>query len=225
MQTPFSLDSRLALCAEFVREGTKLADIGTDHAYLPVHLALAGRITSAVAADINPDPLARGRMTIEKYNVSHLVSTRLCPGLEDISADEADDIVIAGMGADTIIGIIDSALWLKDENKRLILQPMTKGERLVKYLYENGFEIISQRGCIADGKPYSVMHVRYTGQTTGCDELFTYVGKLCPENFPDDREYLLLQAKILSRRAAADIRNAELSQQITERIAQYDNNQ
>ena len=66
MQIPFSLDSRLSLCAELVRVGAKLADIGTDHAYLPVYLALSGKIESAIAADINADPLSRGKQTIDK---------------------------------------------------------------------------------------------------------------------------------------------------------------
>lgn len=218
MQTPFSLDERLNLCAGFVRSGAKLADIGTDHAYLPVSLALAGRIETAIAADINEEPLCRGTKTIDKYDVSHIVSVRLCDGLAGIGSDEADDIVIAGMGADTIIGILDAAPWLKDNSKHLILQPMTKGERLIKYLYENGFEILEQRGCIADGKPYSVMLVEYTGKTSGCEDLFTYWGKLHPELYEEDKEFLRLQANILQKRAPADSRNGELSQLIRERI-------
>lgn len=218
MQTPFSLDERLNLCAGFVRSGAKLADIGTDHAYLPVSLALSGHITSAIAADINPEPLSRGKQTIEKYDMSHLVYLRLCDGLAGISPDEADDIVIAGMGADTIIGIIDAAPWLKDAEKHLILQPMTKSERLIKYLYENGFEIKEQKACIADGKPYSVMLVHYTGKQADFDDLFTYWGKLHPELFEADKKFLELQAGILQKRAAADSRNGELSQLITERI-------
>lgn len=218
MQAPFTLDPRLRLCAEFVRFGAKLADIGTDHAYLPVALALEGKIKSAVAADINPEPLSRGSQTIEKYSASHLVSTRLCPGLEGFEPLEVDDIVIAGMGADTIIGILSAALWTRHKDIRLILQPMTKSERLIKYLYDNGFEILAQRGCIAEGKPYSVMQVAYTGNALGCDELFTYTGKLCPEEFDEDKEFLKLQAKILLKRAAGDKNYAVLAQKITERI-------
>ncbi len=218
MQSPFNLDSRLSLCADFVRVGAKLADIGTDHAYLPVKLCLDGKINSAIAADINPEPLQRGRQTIEKYSVGDKVTTRLCDGLESISPDEVTDIVIAGMGADTIIGIISSAPWLKESSKHLILQPMTKAERVVKYLYDNGFEIIKQKGCVAEGKPYCVMLVKYTGHSTPCTELFCYTGMLCPEEHPNDRLYLQLQAKILTKRAAADKRNGELAQIITERI-------
>lgn len=218
MQVPFSLDSRLSLCADFVRVGAKLADIGTDHAYLPVQLALSGKVQYAIAADINSEPLQRGRQTIEKYGAEDKVSVRLCDGLSGISPDEVSDIVIAGMGADTIINILSAAPWLKDKSKRLILQPMTKGERVIRYLYDNGFEITEQRGCIAEGKPYTVMCVEYTAHTNPCSELFTYMGKLNPGVFTEDKKYLELQANILRKRAAADKKNAELAEIITERI-------
>ena len=218
MQTPFSLDSRLTLCAGFVRAGAKLADIGTDHAYLPVQLALCGKIKSAIAADINAEPLRRGKQTIDKYNVSHIVSTRLCDGLCDFSEMEVTDIVIAGMGADTIIGIISAAEWLKNPEVRLILQPMTKSERVISYLYENGFEILEQKCCIAEGKPYTVMCVAFTGHTTPCCEYFAYTGKLCPEEHEDDKTFLLRQISILEKRSAADSRFGALAQQIKERI-------
>lgn len=217
MQSPFSLDSRLSLCAGFVRVGAKLADIGTDHAYLPVCLALENKIESAIAADINPEPLSRGKQTIEKYNVSNKVSVRLCNGLQGISSEEVTDIVIAGMGADTIIGIISDAQWLKDKDKRLILQPMTKGERVIKYLYDSGFEITEQKCCIAEGKPYTVMCVAYTGHSTPCSELFTYMGKLNPEIYKEDRAFLRMQAGILMKRSAADEKYKKLAQIISER--------
>lgn len=217
MQTPFSLDSRLTLCADFVRVGAKLADIGTDHAYLPVKLTLENKVISAIAADINPEPLSRGKQTIEKYDLQDKVQTRLCPGLEGISPDEVTDIVIAGMGADTIIGILSAAPWLKDRSKRLILQPMTKCERVIKFLYDSGFEITEQKCCIAEGKPYTVMCVEYTAHTNPCTELFTYTGKLCPELYDVDREFLQLQIKLLMKRSAADEKYRLLAEEIVKR--------
>lgn len=217
MQTPFSLDSRLSLCADFVRVGAKLADIGTDHAYLPVKLTLEGKVLTAIAADINPEPLSRGKQTIEKYNLQDKVQVRLCPGLEGISPEEVTDIVIAGMGADTIIGILSAAHWLQDPTKRLILQPMTKCERVINYLYSSGFEITQQKCCIAEGKPYTVMCVEYTAHTTPCTELFTYTGKLSPELYEDDREFLKLQKKLLMKRSAADEKYKLLAEEIAKR--------
>ena len=218
MQNPINLDTRLSLCADFVRVGAKLADVGTDHAYLPVHLALSGKIASAIAADINADPLSRGKQTIDKYDVSHLVSTRLSDGLKAFDADEVTDIVIAGMGADTIISIISNALWLKDNSKRLILQPMTKSERVITYLYDNGFEIQDQKCCIAEGKPYTVLCVRYTGHSSPCTEYFSYTGKLSPEQYAEDKKFLEKQVSILTKRSAANEDFGKLSNKIKERL-------
>ena len=94
----FSLDNRLALCADFVRDGAKVADIGTDHAYLPVWLCRIGKCDTAIAADINPLPLERGIETINNSGLNNRIEARLSNGLEKILGDEADDIVIAGMG-------------------------------------------------------------------------------------------------------------------------------
>lgn len=107
----FSLDNRLALCADFVRDGAKVADIGTDHAYLPVWLCRIGRCDTAIAADINPLPLERGIETINNSGLNNRIEARLSNGLEKISGDEADDIVIAGMG-----GVRNSSFFSTDYN-------------------------------------------------------------------------------------------------------------
>ena len=111
-----TLDSRLSLCASFVRQDSKLADIGTDHAYLPVWLCQNGVCKSAVAADINPEPLSRGQLTIAQAGLEDKVKTRLSDGLKSISADEADDIVIAGMGGELIAKIILDCEYSRDKD-------------------------------------------------------------------------------------------------------------
>lgn len=122
------------MCADFVRQNARLADIGTDHAYLPLWLCLNGTCPSAIAADINPDPLSRGQAAIMNFNAEHLISTRLSNGLENIGENEADDFVIAGMGGELIATILDSCAYAKNSEKHFILQPMTKSEVLIKYL-------------------------------------------------------------------------------------------
>ena len=133
----FRLDPRLELCASFVREGCRLADIGTDHAYLPVWLLKKEKISYAIAADIHLGPLRRAEKNIRKYHVEEKVSIRLSDGLETVFPIEVDDIVIAGMGGETIAKIIAEAPWLKDEKKHLILQPMTSAEDLRRYGMRN----------------------------------------------------------------------------------------
>lgn len=196
MHTLFTPDNRLALCASFVRDKVKVADIGTDHAYLPVWLCLTGKAVSAVAADINPEPLSRGELTIKKYGADNLVKTRLSDGLKNIKEDEADDIIIAGMGGELIAKIMDNCPFSKNPEKRFILQPMTKCSELIKYLCENGFEILRQDTCKEGKKLYTVMQVCYRGEKIPHEEDFLYLGILTPETNENHREYAEL---ILSR--------------------------
>ena len=135
------LSPRLAAIAALVPEGARLADVGTDHAYLPVRLLLDGGIASAVATDVNEGPLQRGRETAERYGVGTILFRR-CDGLADVRADEVDTVVIAGMGGDLIARILAAAPWTKQAH--LILQPMTAQEDLRRWLLENGYRIAKE---------------------------------------------------------------------------------
>ncbi len=169
---------RLSLCAEMVREGSRLADIGTDHGYLPIELCLDEKIPSALACDINPLPLRSAEENIAKFHLSDRIKTRLSDGLKEVSSDEVDDVVIAGMGGELIRDILAAAIWVKDEEKRFVLQPMTHHEDLVRWLYENGFTIIDQKAVLDDGKYYTVLSARYSGSAQSCDSYTALVGKL-----------------------------------------------
>ena len=111
------LSPRLAAIAALVPQGARLADVGTDHAYLPVRLLLDGGIASAVATDVNEGPLQRGRETAERYGVRTILFRR-CDGLADVRADEVDTVVIAGMGGDLIARILAAAPWTKQAQKK-----------------------------------------------------------------------------------------------------------
>lgn len=209
----FSLGNRLALCASMVREGTALADVGTDHAYLPVWLAKRGLIRSAVAADIRPGPLARARANIERFEVSGLVSARLSDGLDRIEPREAEDIVIAGMGGLMMTRILGRALWLKEPEHRLILQPMTKAEELRAFLAREGFAVLREQAAEEDGHIYSVMQVSFCPRERRESELFYYIGKMTAES-EQGRSYLELQKRRLEKRAkglfqAGNVRDAD----------------
>ena len=174
----FSLDNRLSLCASFVRKGATLADIGTDHAYLPVWLVSNGVISKALACDINEGPLCSGYDTVSRYELCDNITLRLSDGLKKVNETEADDIVIAGMGGELISKILNDCPWAKTKGKHYILQPMTKCEVLINYLYENGFEIREQKACECDKKHYTVMLVQYTGKCETPKRSFLYTGKL-----------------------------------------------
>lgn len=138
------LQPRLQMLADLVPPGARLADIGTDHGYLPVWLLSQGKISSAVAADIAADPLDHARRTAEEYGVHENLAFRLCDGLQGLSLQDADTLVIAGMGGETIVHILSQADWCR-EAKLLLLQPMTKSELLRSWLTENGYTIQQER--------------------------------------------------------------------------------
>ena len=106
---PLDLTPRLAAVAAQVPPGARLADVGTDHAYLPVWLLLAGRIVGAVATDVNQGPLQRGQETAQRYGVAHRMDFRRCDGLAALSPGEVDTVVIAGMGGDLMVHILSAA--------------------------------------------------------------------------------------------------------------------
>lgn len=169
---------RLSLCADYVREGSRLADIGTDHGYLPIALCQSGKIPSALACDINPLPLRSAEDNIAKFSLGNVIKTRLSDGLKAVSSDEVDDVVIAGMGGELIRDILTAAPWVKDEAKHLVLQPMTRHDDLVKWLVENGFTIIQQAAVLDDGKYYTAISVRFSGEKAPCDLYTAVVGRL-----------------------------------------------
>lgn len=213
-----ALDSRLRLCASFVRPGARLADIGTDHAYLPVWLCREGTIPSAIAADINPDPLQRGAETVAAAGLESCIAVRLSDGLQNIGEDEADDIVIAGMGGELIARIIGSCPYAQNRGKHFILQPMTKSETLIGWLAENGFDIIRQDCCVAAGKCYTVLLVQYTGETAGCSESFCYLGRLEPRKNPTHLRFVQEHIDRLLKKAKGDARFAVLAAQLQKAI-------
>ena len=204
-------DSRLSLCASFVRQGARLADIGTDHAYLPVWLCRNGVCPSAVAADINPDPLSRGQLTVEEAGLSDRITTRLSDGLSEISAGEADDIVIAGMGGELIAKIIGSCAFSKDKDKRWILQPMTKSEILIEWLCDNGYSILRQDCCVASDKCYTVILAAYTGENKTRSELYPYLGELCPRTNATHLRFVNAHIGRLRKQSRGDARFAALA--------------
>ena len=136
------LQPRLALLASLVSQDASVADVGTDHGYLPVYLLQQKRICRAIASDINALPLEHARRTAAKYGVTQGIDFRLCAGLDAIAPQEVDTVVIAGMGGETIIEILKNAPWTRQ--KQLLLQPMTKPELLRVWLTENGYAITQE---------------------------------------------------------------------------------
>ena len=160
MSRRFELTPRLRMVAELVPPGSRLADIGTDHAYLPVALLREGRIPSAIAADLRPGPLARARETVARAELEGRVAFRLCDGLKGIRPEETDAIVIAGMGGETIAQILAAAPWVRERNVPLVLQPMSSLPDLREWLFQNGYQIEEERLAREEDAIYVVMSVQ-----------------------------------------------------------------
>ena len=139
------ISKRLQCAAELTRHGAILADVGTDHAYLPIYLCLAHKVARAIASDVNEGPLLRAREHIAAWGLQDQIDTVLCDGLEEIAPFAPTDILILGMGGELITDILTRAPFTKQPSVRLILQPMTHPEVLRRFLCENGYEIVEER--------------------------------------------------------------------------------
>ena len=154
-----NIGDRLEAIGKLVPQGCVLADIGTDHAYLPVWLLEQGKIASAIAGDIAEGPCLAAKNTVSMHGMKGKVEVRLGSGLKVLQAGEADCIAIAGMGASTMIEILEADMPLAVEAKRLVLQPMAGAASLRKWLIQNGWCIVVE-DLVADGRHlYEIMAV------------------------------------------------------------------
>ncbi len=157
------LSPRLAACARYVGSSSRVADIGCDHGYLGLHLLKTGQASHVYAADINDGPLQSAMRNAEKFGFRDNMDFFLSDGLRNVPKD-FDVLICAGMGADTVISILEAAPWLRSDQYRMVLQCQTKTPLLRKYLAEHGWHI-PQEAVLRDGKfLYTVMEVIYCPQ-------------------------------------------------------------
>ena len=202
----FQLNSRLAAIAGMVPPDTIIADVGTDHAYLPIWLVKKKVCPKAVAMDIRRGPLDRARENMCRYQVEDKISLRLSDGLEQLSPGEADIIVIAGMGGELISRILSRAQWLKQTSSRLILQPMSAAAELRMWLSEEKYRLQREIAVMDAGRIYTVMEAFYSWVYHHQPPRYPYVGKLDYSELAADyvrRELRHLQNQASGARALA----------------------
>ena len=154
------LCDRLRACCNFIYPGDRVADVGTDHGYLGIWLLQQGIARSVIASDIVPGPLSAAKANAEKYGFTEQMEFFLSDGVKNIPRD-FNTLVCAGMGADTMVSILNAAPWLKNEKYRLILQCQSKTPLLRQYLTQNGWRI-TEETALKDGRfLYTVMEVCY----------------------------------------------------------------
>jgi len=170
------LSKRLSAAAEFCRHGSFIADVGTDHAYLPIYLAERGIIRGGVVSDINKGPIERAIAHIAEHCQGERLKAVLCDGLSELEGYAPEDIFILGMGGELIARIISDAPFTKERGIRLILQPMTHAELLRKFLYDNGYSI-TEETLVREEKIYQLIVAEYSGEIIPYNDLELLLGK------------------------------------------------
>lgn len=196
------MNKRLQAIEKLVEPGLGLIDVGTDHGYLPVSLARHGYPGALFASDIGKGPLEAARRSAGEAGLEERIEFLLCDGLALCDPARVDSIVIAGMGGDTICGILDRAEWCMDGRYRLLLQPMTRGEVLRYWLTNNGFTIEREQLVFDGGEIYSLLCARFGGQQQLLDaELYAGAFSLIEEDplWPEYRALLLTRLEKLLR--------------------------
>lgn len=161
-----------------MRQDAYLADIGTDHAYLPLFLLGEGTINRAVCADINAGPLENAECNAAELGLVDKISFVLTDGAVGLSNMGITDYAICGMGGELIADIIEGSPHLKDKNLRLILQPMSRQAHLRRYLAKCGFKVIGESYSEDAGKFYLCLAAEYDGVTRHITDLEAELGSL-----------------------------------------------
>ena len=175
------LSKRLQAVANLVTPGKRLADIGTDHGYVPIWLYEQGRIPSALAMDLREGPLQRAKEHIRMHGLDEKIKTRLSDGLEKLHPGEADSIVIAGMGGMLVVKILTQGQAVLDSVQELILQPQSDLDAVREYLHRTGFVIVQEEMVFEEGKYYPMMKAVH-GENTDDRKIWFLYGRLLLEN-------------------------------------------
>lgn len=208
------LKPRLSAIAGLVPEGNTVADIGTDHAYIPVFLVKSGKVKRGVASDVRKGPLEKAREVIKRHRLEDRIETRLGDGLEVLKAGEADTIVVAGMGGVLIRNLLEAGKEALEGVKRLVLQPMNAQEVVREWLVKNGFEIVDETLARERERIYQVIAAQPGHQETE-DPFYYEIGKVLIEKnhplLPDllsskEKEYkkIIAGLKISGKAGAAE---------------------
>ncbi len=197
------LSKRLQAVADFVTPGFSVADIGTDHGYLPIFLVSSGSAPSAVAMDINRGPLNRAKTHIKEYGLEDKIVTRLSDGIDALLPLEAECVVIAGMGGGLMIHILEQDPENTRKVKEWVFEPQSETERFRRFLWKHDFRMIKEDMVEEDGKFYPVIKAGKAAKPDACDPqeawtdtAFRYGGLLLEMQHPVLKQYLLQEKSV-----------------------------
>lgn len=218
------LSERLERVVSFVKPCASAADIGTDHALVPVELVRRGIVKKALAMDVRPGPLSRAKEQISRAGLSDQIEPRLSDGLAALKPQEAETVIIAGMGGELIIRILTEGRHMWDSVAQWVLSPHSEVFKVRGWLLENGFSIEKEDMVCEDGKYYVLMDVRRAGsgiESPARDAEFVrllYGDSLIRERNPVLAQYLKEEEQMLMEREASLRQSAKGSLRAAERL-------
>lgn len=215
---PIPLQGRLLKIASMLDGCERPADIGTDHAYIPIYLVQTGKCRKVIATDARKGPLEKAMKNIAQYALSDRIELRHGDGLKPVTEDECDCFIIAGMGGVVISGIIEASFETAQKASALVLQPVYTEEVLREYLLQKGFLIETESLVRDEGRMYVVIRARYDGIVRNEDILYMHVGRaLFEQRDPLLKEYLEWRIRIQTRIADGMKKSLRLDKGIAER--------
>ncbi len=184
------LSKRLQAVAALLSEGETIADVGTDHGYLPIYLIQFHRFQKAFALDVNQGPLLRAKEHIEAYHMSDKIETRLSDGVKALYVGECDSAVVAGMGGALTVKILTEGEMIFRSLKEFVLQPQSEIWKVREYLIHNGYQIVAEDMVFEDGKYYPMMRVENSESEVYRDIELLYGKCLLADRHPVLKQYL-----------------------------------
>lgn len=175
------LTPRLQVIADYVKKNSIVADIGTDHGYIPVYLIEADICDRVIATDINKGPLENAESYIKKKGFDNNIDTRLGDGLCSIKPNEVDTLIIAGMGGLLMIEILEKSKDVAKSTHNFILQPMVASDELRRYLCNNGYRIVDEKLAKESDKIYEIIYAKH-GKENIEKDIYFEIGKKLIEN-------------------------------------------
>ncbi len=184
------ISRRLQSVAAFVQQGKTLADVGCDHGYIPIYLLQKKKIEKAIAMDVNQGPLMRAKEHIQEWGLEDYIDIRLSDGVNALKPDEAESVVIAGMGGPLMEKILTEGDKVLKTVKELVLQPQSEIGHFRKYLSENNYCITHEEMILEDGKYYPIMRVIHGKMEEQTEAEYLYGKKLLQDKNPVLKEFL-----------------------------------
>lgn len=184
MNNIINISERLKCVAGLVNKGARVADIGTDHAYLPIYLVQNGISNKVYACDVRKEPLRRAKLHIDEYGLSDKITTQLCDGLKGINKGDVDTVTICGMGGKLMKNILKAGIDKLGDNTQLVLSAQSELRDFRKYLLETGIDIKSEHMLLEDGKYYFIFDCVYNTQ----DEYYLNVTNIQQNNIYENAD-------------------------------------